>query len=587
MSRKIRIALIDSGINPTIRCAKAVVSSYALNKRDMLWEINPTSLADSYGHGSAVASIIFSENSNIEIIYFQLATDSINIDEEGLLFTLRYISENINVDLINISCGITYLYNYKLLNDICSSLYAKGILIISAFDNDGGISYPAALPSVIGVDVVNDYSQQKPNVIISGSIVNVLVPNKFYRTIWGDKKVILKGTSFACGYVTGLLSNQMQADSERSEMVTNCLKSIKNSVKERNRSWLCFSPKYEIKKAVIFPINKESSAILRFKDELPFSITHIYDESLSGRVGSKVNGYMVESYNNLVWSDDFDTIVVSCTSELSALTRKNYAKDILENSIKYDKHIYSLENFDTKYEHFFFPEITRDMIPCHNFNKLHKNTIPVVGVFGTSSKQGKFTLQLSIIKILKEMGYDTGFISTEPSGYLFDADYVFHFGYGSCSSLNQWENIAVLNELVWQVQLKNKDILISGCQSGILNYDNSHMDNFAIDQYSYILGLSPDYSIICVNPHDSVDYIKRSISFINAISENTLSAIVLFPVKVSALSIGYNYNSKELSLQEEKAIISKLHTEFDLPVYSLRNEEDLKKLCESIICFFS
>lgn len=91
MSRKIRIALIDSGINPTIRCAKAVVSSYALNKRDMLWEIKPTPLADSYGHGSAVVSIIFSENSNIEIINFQLATDSINIDEEGLLFTLRYI----------------------------------------------------------------------------------------------------------------------------------------------------------------------------------------------------------------------------------------------------------------------------------------------------------------------------------------------------------------------------------------------------------------------------------------------------------------------------------------------------------------
>lgn len=94
------------------------------------------------------------------------------------------------------------------------------------------------------------------------------------------------------------------------------------------------------------------------------------------------------------------------------------------------------------------------------------------------------------------------------AGYLFNADYVFHFGYGSCSSLNQWESIAVLNELVWQVQLKSKDILISGCQSGILNYDNSHIDNFAIDQYSYILGLSPDYSIICVNPHDSIDYIK-------------------------------------------------------------------------------
>lgn len=309
---------------------------------------------------------------------------------------------------------------------------------------------------------------------------------------------------------------------------------------------------------------------------MPFSITHVYDESLSGRVGSKVDGCFVESYNNLEWLDDFDTVIVSCTSELSMLTRRNYAKEILENAIKYNKHIYSLENIDTQYRDF-FPKITSDMVPYHNAYKLHKNIIPVVGVFGTSSKQGKFTLQLSIIKLLKEMGYNVGFISTEPSGYLFNADYVFHFGYGSCSSLNQWESIAVLNELVWPVQLKSKDILISGCQSGILNYDNSHIDNFAIDQYSYILGLSPNYSIICVNPHDSIDYIKRSISFINSVTESTLSAIVLFLVKVSILSAEYNYSSKELSLQEE-IIISKLHTEFELPVYSLRNEEDLKKI---------
>lgn len=61
--------------------------------------------------------------------------------------------------------------------------------------------------AVVGVDVINNYSQQKPSVAISDSIVNVLVPNRFYRTFWGVKKTILKGTSFACGYVTGLLSN--------------------------------------------------------------------------------------------------------------------------------------------------------------------------------------------------------------------------------------------------------------------------------------------------------------------------------------------------------------------------------------------
>ena len=57
-----------------------------------------------------ILSVIY-KDTTVNINYF-----SINIDEEGLLFTLRYISENINVDLINISCGITYLYNYKLLD---------------------------------------------------------------------------------------------------------------------------------------------------------------------------------------------------------------------------------------------------------------------------------------------------------------------------------------------------------------------------------------------------------------------------------------------------------------------------------------
>lgn len=180
-----------------------------------------------------------------------------------------------------------------------------------------------------------------------------------------------------------------------------------------------------------------------------FEIAGVYDERLSGNIGKMLLGENIKSYNSINWNDDFDTIVLSCTSALSTITKRQYATEVIKMNEQYNKNVYSFEGIESDYKRLFYPNITSNMVPYENSFKLHKVTIPIIGTFGTSSKQGKFSLQLAIIKRLAKHGYNVGHISTEPSGYLFGADSVFHFGYQSYLKVQSWECISILNNMVW------------------------------------------------------------------------------------------------------------------------------------------
>ncbi|GJM70759.1 hypothetical protein HMSSN036_29750 [Paenibacillus macerans] len=54
---------------------------------------------------------------------------------------------------------------------------------------------------------------------------------------------------------------------------------------------------------------------------LKFKIAGVYDEKTSGNVGRTLFGEYIESFDSINWSDDFDTIILSCTSELSTITK--------------------------------------------------------------------------------------------------------------------------------------------------------------------------------------------------------------------------------------------------------------------------
>lgn len=74
---------------------------------------------------------------------------------------------------------------------------------------------------------------------------------------------------------------------------------------------------FKIKKAVLFPFNKEMHSILRFEDKLDFEITYVYDTKYSLRVGKNTNkevksdssGHIIKNIEKIDW-DSFDTLIL-------------------------------------------------------------------------------------------------------------------------------------------------------------------------------------------------------------------------------------------------------------------------------------
>ena len=140
-----KIVVVDSGINIDTEAGKCVKFAYTIkrNPNTMEWEAVLEDSIDTFGHGTAVSNIIYGVNSNVEFISVKIGDGE--IDEKGLVYALTYIFENIQTDLINISAGITYIYDCKELSNICQKLHNKGVIVVSAFDNDGAYHFQQLL----------------------------------------------------------------------------------------------------------------------------------------------------------------------------------------------------------------------------------------------------------------------------------------------------------------------------------------------------------------------------------------------------------------------------------------------------------
>ena len=572
---------------PTLTpCYERIVDSYSIELTDEGYKCEQSLPSDDIGHGSAVATIIYNQNPQVDFISIRIRDDSNEYNENAIICALKYVY-SMNVDMVNISAGITYLANAKEMVDVCKKIADKGVIIVSAFDNDGAISYPAACPDVIGVDVTRNYENREEIVFQENSIVDLVVADRFYRTLWNSEKTIMRGTSFAAAYITGIISKIICKNGIMSK--ENIIDAIATKKRQVSSCIPLRKMPFVIKKAIIFPLNKESTALLKFRDEAEFEIAGIYDSRLSGNVGKTYEGLEIRNFDEIDWKEDFDTVIVSCCTELSRLTKRDYQLEISEYASKYNKNIVTFENWNKRYaENIYYPEVMLEELPKFNVGKMHKICAPVVGVFGTSSKQGKYTLQLEIKKRIQKKGYRIGFLATEPSGCLLGADYTFHFGYHAYFDKNPKEMISILNQMMWEIQNKGSDLIITGCQSGSIHYDDSTIDSFAIYQYAYMLGISPDYNILCVNPQDDIEYIDRTINFLNSVNNCKVEAIVVFPVETTEIG-GFNYKNVKRILDPDsmKMLKESYRERYLVNAYALDNSDDLDDLVYRVLDYFA
>lgn len=137
---------------------------------------------------------------------------------------------------------------------------------------------------------------------------------------------------------------------------------------------------------------------------------------------------------------------------------------------------------------------------------------------------------MTLRKKFLETGYQVGQLSSEPEGCVFDVDYVYPYGYNSTVYLQGRDSIEHVNALMHQIDIKEPDIILTGAQSGICTLSFENTDMYNLPTIEFLMGVNPDAVVMCINYHDDVDDILRTVKFTESLMDCKVIALSLFPL---------------------------------------------------------
>jgi len=210
---EIRVAVIDTGIS-----TKAIPEENI--SEGMNYVDTELSTEDTYGHGTAVASIILSEAPNAQLV--PLVS---NVYEDGKIKQVEndtlaeMIKDAIDIydcQIINLSAGL--ILDKDSVRNAVGYAEEQGVLVVASAGNDyeenGAVKYyPAAYENVLAVgslvkngDEIASFSQRGD--WVDTYIVGEEIPIK---TLSGNETTG-DGTSYSAAKVTGMAAKELEAD---------------------------------------------------------------------------------------------------------------------------------------------------------------------------------------------------------------------------------------------------------------------------------------------------------------------------------------------------------------------------------------
>lgn len=599
---KVQIIVIDSGVSinhPDF--SNDVIHGMIWRDGEMV-----EGITDQFGHGTAIYGIIRKVNAFCNITNIKIDNIEYGILYDSLVELLEYIDSNMDADIINLSLGVECCESTGALYEVCQRLHDKGTVILSAFSNEGCISYPAAFDNVIGV--CSDLGCWKNNVFyyIQDNVLNLCGKGGRQRLCWTPPTnyIVSQGNSFACAHATVQTAKFIYAHQLRGR--DEVLKSFELCAQYKhypnnNHNWLEERKPTKIKNAALFPFTKEMHSLIRYHDLLDFDIAAVYDIKYSGNIGlstrkcikdEKAIDKNIKNIQNVDWNE-FDTIILGHLDELTSLTSANdLRRDLIDQAISKGKQIYSFDDLSKygyeKCSNVYYPYVDMKDVPPNRLGMLYRLSKPIVGVFGTSSQQGKFTLQLKMREIFIKRGYKLGQIGTEPSAHLFGFDYCYPMGYNSSVYIHEFEAVRYLNCII--NQLSNDpdcELIIAGSQSGTIPYSTANILHFPLQQQIFLTGIQPDCVILCINPFDEVDYVKRTINYIESCVETKVICLVLFPMDITKDLRGMLGSKSIIEEEKYKTIKEMYESEFQIPLFLLGVEHEMEKVVDIVIDTFS
>ncbi len=165
---KLKIAIIDDGVNTELlyKLMKRKIDITCLQAQDDACVTQHIEPLQTFNHGTICTSILLESLEKIGILDY-VEVVSISVLNEEKQYDLQKLSETIQwgidhkVDLMSLSIGSKAFISADKLIEVSKKAKVKGTIIVAAGANDGRITYPACLPSAIGVKVVEDTLQEE------------------------------------------------------------------------------------------------------------------------------------------------------------------------------------------------------------------------------------------------------------------------------------------------------------------------------------------------------------------------------------------------------------------------------------------
>ncbi|MBT7858736.1 MAG: DUF1611 domain-containing protein, partial [Gemmatimonadetes bacterium] len=434
------------------------------------------------------------------------------------------------------------------------------------------------------------------------------------RVRWRDgNDRMAGGSSFAAPRVTAMvaaiLSENLEADLAA---VHHLLRDRAGHVQEADREAPDRKPTIcpTGTRAALYPYTKEMHALVRFRDLLSFGITGVADPPGRRCVGRDAGEVLHLPPVGVTISaslpralEDADLLVLGYVRKLGAIQRRDVQAEAVSQALDVHADVFGFEEID-----------------CEGHATLHRRASdlgrrlrspgvgmddarvwlatpsadgpvdrPVLGVFGTSSAQGKFTLQLALRRELLKRGYRVGQLGTEHHAELFGLDISFPMGYDSRVELpvEYWPEYLDrrLRHLCAQRQ---PDVLVVGSQSGTVPYDIHDPRTLTLSTLAFLLGTKPDACILVINAIDEADYVQSTIQTLESLSQTRVIALAVSDKQgrdSGGQGVAANQTGDGHAMVEEvTGQLSRLHGR---PVFCIGRSEDVCQMTDQVVGTFT
>lgn len=580
------LILLDSGFSRMDKKGDDKVDVFEL--RDGKWSITDSS-EDSVGHGTSVMSLV-SNSFDGKFAVFKVFTSVTLSNIDNILLALNYILENISCKYIQMSFGVRG-YD-RALQDVCEKLYKKGVMIIAAYDNCGAMSYPAAFDFVIGVSGNPLIKRKDQFVVQNNSLVDIYAKSgkQIVTSATGKGFLPAEGNSFAASYVSLALLKNGGCYRTKEETMGFFMEDYQQAQVEKTGH--VFG-----KKVSVFPLNKEVYSLINYSEMLTVDLVDVYDVKYSSNLGRNISSiegnvsYEVKNIDKCEYGS-FDTLIIGHVRELSDLLNRDIKKELLEKCIANKKNVYCFDriHFDEykeKFkEHGLVLECADDYQLRYKEGRLYQSKTPILAVVGTNKKQGKFTLQMQIKKVLEENDVKLAVLGTEPTSMLLGCDDILPLGYDAeISSHTADYIIEAFNDKIHNLDILDKDLILVGGQSGFLPHITFNVGHININQFPFLYGVIPDGIIMTITDTDEIEYVKKSIRVLEALFEGKVFMLALYAFHTESDYV-INVKKRKLSEDEVEAIRKKYKEETGLDVVVSGEPKDNQILFDNIIKYY-